>query len=191
MVAVTGAAVLAAAGCGGGQASPNAAAPTGATPTAAFSKPPSFTKMRFSAATFACKPKADPEVSGAWETKAPRFRVKPGAPVTLGLSNTGGNKTPMLAVVYAASGAHAYAKATVKGSWSTAVFPKDFVSASSKKRMRSYPKGIYTVVWVTQQGHKFISCDGFATIGAKQPKPRATHSEHATAKHSPSTKKTG
>jgi len=190
MVAVTGAVVLAAAGCGGGNppTSPGTGAPTGKpTPTAALSKPPSFAKMRFSAKTFACKPKATSQVDGSWETKAPRFRVKPGKKVTLGVSNSGGTKTPVLAVVYTQSGAHAFAKAKQKGSWSTAVFPKDFVSAKTRKKIKTYHKGIFTVVWVTAQGHKFISCDGFATVGAKEKKTSTgkKHKKKTTAKPSP------
>jgi hypothetical protein len=186
-VAITGAVALAAAGCGGGNppTSPDSAPKSGAaTPTTAPSKPPAFAKMRFSAATYACKPKATPQVKGAWETKAPRFAVKPGAAVTLGLSNSSGAKTPVIAVVYTRSGAHAYAHAKQKGDWSNVVFPKDFVAAKSKKKIKTYHAGIFTVVWVTAQGHKFISCDGFATVGAKEPK-------HATPKPSKSKKTSG
>lgn len=195
-VAVTGAVALAAAGCGGGNppTSPGTGAPTGtATPTTAPSKPPRMAKMRFSASSFACKPKATAQVQGSWETKAPRFRVKPGSPVTLGLSNSGGAKTPVLAVVYTQSGAHAYAKAKQKGSWSNVVFPKDFVSAKSKKKIKTYHKGIFTVVWVTAQGHKFVSCDGFATVGAKEPKEpkKPSDKKHKSAKPRPSGTKKG
>lgn len=189
-VAVIGAVALAAAGCGGGNppTSPGTTAPTGtaAAPTTAPSKPPRFAKMRFSASTYACKPKATAQVKGSWETKAPRFAVKPGRRVVLGLSNSSGGKTPVLAVVYTQSGAHAYAKARHKGSWSTVVFPKNFVSAKSKKRIKTYHKGIYTVVWVTAKGHKFISCDGFATVGAKQ-KKRSRGKRHHSSKPSPTT----
>ncbi|HEY3688252.1 MAG TPA: hypothetical protein VGL93_34760 [Streptosporangiaceae bacterium] len=191
-VAITGVVALAAAGCGSGNppTSPgNAPKADAATPTTAPSKPPAFAKMRFSAETYACKPKATSQVKGAWETKAPRFAVKPGAAVTLGLSNSSGGKTPVIAVVYTRSGAHAYAHAKHKGDWSNVVFPKDFVAAKSKKKIKTYHKGIFTVVWVTTQGHKFISCDGFATVGAKEPKPRT--SKHASPTPSKSKKTSG
>lgn len=177
---------LAAAGCGSGNP-PTSPGPSAlrATPTTAPSKPPAFAKMRFSAGTYACKPKATSQVKGSWETKAPRFAVKPGSSVTLGVSNSSGGKTPVMAVVYTRSGAHAYAHARHKGSWSTAVFPKDFVAAKSKKKIKTYHKGIFTVVWITSQGHKFISCDGFATVGA--PKSDSGHkSKHRSPKPSPS-----
>lgn len=180
MVAVTGAVALAATGCGGNPpTSPGTGAPSGkAKPTAAPSQPPRLAKMRFSSHTFACKPKATAQVKGSWETKAPRYRVKPGSRVKLGMSNSGGGKTPVLAVVYTQGGAHAYAKAKPKGSWSNVVFPNDFVSAKSKKKIKTYNKGIFTVVWVTAQGHKFISCDGFATVGAKEPKKTSDNKDH-------------
>lgn len=190
-MAMTGAVALAAAGCGGGNppTSPGTSAPTGsATPTAALSKPPKLATMHFSASKFACKPKATAQVAGSWETKAPRFRVKPGSKVTLGLTNSGGAKTPVLAVVYTQNGAHAYAKGKQKGSWSNVVFPKDFVNAKTKKKLKTYHKGIFTVVWVTAQDHKFISCDGFATVGAKEKKPASGKKakKKTTAKPSPS-----
>jgi hypothetical protein len=193
--AVTGAVALTVAGCGGGNppTSPGTAAPTGAaTPTAALSKPPRLANMHFSASKFACKPKATSQVDGSWETKAPRFRVKPGSKVTLGLTNSGGGKTPVLAVVFTQSGAHAYAKGKQKGSWSNVVFPKDFVNPKTKKKLKTYHKGIFTVVWVTAQGHKFISCDGFATVGAKeQKKSSGKDKKKTTAKPSPSGSKKG
>lgn len=181
------AAPLAVAGCGSADppTSPGTAAPslTGAAPTPEASKPPQFAKMRFSASTYACKPKATPQVKGSWETKAPRYPVKPGTPIKLGLSNSGGAHTPVLAVVYTRSGAHAYAHAERKGSWANAVFPKDFVVAKSHHRMKGYHTGVYTVVWLTQQGHKFISCDGFATVGANTKEPshkrKQQHSGHS------------
>lgn len=189
-MAVTGAVVLTAAGCGGGDASPssdtNAPNAKMASPTAAPSKPPHLTRMRFSTDMYACKPKATSQVPGSWETKAPRFRVKPGSKVTLGLTNSGGAKTPVLAVVITQHGGRAFAKATPKGSWSTAVFPKNFITAKSHKRVKTYPTGIYTVVWVTAQGHKFISCDGFATVGAKEPKTHKPHAPRHSTKPSPS-----
>lgn len=190
MVAAAGAAVLTAAGCGGGDASPqsdtNAPNAKMASPTAAPSKPPHMTKMRFSTDMYACEPKAGSQVPGSWETKAPRFRVKPGSKVTLGLTNSGGAKTPVLAVVITQRGGRAYANAKQQGAWSNVVFPKNFVTAKGHKKVKTYPTGIYTVVWVTSQGHKFISCDGFATIGAKEPKPHKSHAPKHTAKPSQS-----
>lgn len=177
MAVIALAAPLAVAGCGSGDppTSPGSAPPMKVTPSPEASKPPQFAKMRFSASTYACKPKATPQIKGSWETKAPRYPVRPGSSIKLGLSNSGGRHTEVLAVVYARSGAHAYAHAKRKGSWSNAVFPKAFVNAKSHHRMKSYPTGVYTVVWLTAQGHKFISCDGFATVGAKTKQPSHRH----------------
>ena len=194
MVAATGAMMLTVAGCGGGDqsASPAGDAPSAkmAKPTAAPSKPPSFMQMRFSSSNFACRPKAGAQVKGSWETKAPRFRVKPGAKVKLGLSNSGGAKTPVLAVVNTQRGGHAFAKATQKDSWSNVEFPKDFVTAKAHRKVKSYPKGVYTVVWLTAQGHQFISCDGFATVGAKDTKPKTAHKPQHSSKPTPAASKT-
>lgn len=144
------------AGCGGEPAgiaqSPPAGSATvgsaGATPSASESVPPPRT-MRFSAKTYACTPKADPQLRGAWITDAPRYRVKPGQSVALGLRDRHKGPTGhVIASVYTRHGGHAYARTMLRqDKWAVVHFPRDFINARTHKHIHGYPKGVYTVVW--------------------------------------------
>lgn len=137
--------------------------------------------MRFSAKTYACTPKADPQVHGAWATDAPRYLVKPGHAVALGLHARGKGPTGrVIANVYTRHGGHAYAAVMLRqGKWAVVHFPHDFVNARTHRRMHSYPTGVYTVVWVSGKAHNFISCDGFATVGAVTKHKHKQHHKHS------------
>lgn len=176
--------MVAAAGCGSDDSPPTSSgvgassAPNTPTNSPTTSTPP-LSKMRFSAQTYTCHPKAQPQFKGEWESKAPRFDVHPGATTTLALRNSAGHGGQrVVASVYTEHGGHAYASAELKGThWAKVKFPDDFVSAKSKKRIGTYAKGVLTVVWVTAKQHKFISCDGFATVGTKK------STSHKNTKH--------
>lgn len=185
--------MVAAAGCGSDDDPPTSPeAGTSTTPSTSASSPaastPPLSKMRFSARTYTCHPKAHTQVKGEWETKAPRFDVRPNATTTLALRNSAGHaQQQVVAAVYTQHGGHAYASAKLKGThWAKVEFPGDFVSAQSKKHIGSYAKGVLTVVWVTARQHKFISCDGFATVGARKSTPHPTAKHHRTSSAKPS-----
>lgn len=184
MLALVGcAAMLVAAGCSGTPDSHAAEDPTptkSPTPMMSTATPVPAASMRFSYRSFACSPKQHSQVKGTWETRAPRFQVKPRSVVTLALRNVDGTgKQPVIASVYSRTGGHAFAGAILNGRhWAVVHFPLSFRTAGRHRRVRAYAPGTLTVVWVTAGGHKFISCDGFATYGASRHHASHGHSAH-------------
>lgn len=97
-----------------------------------------------------------PNAAG-WQVSAPRGPIRPDAAVTLTLRDKAGRVTrPLVAEVVAPDGNRSSATSSLFGAFTAELdYPSAFGSATPLS------PGVYTVIWRSMIGNRFIACDGF------------------------------